>query len=250
MATATPTTKPQVKPTAAPKPPAKATPLKTPVDVFALLMGDAKTDFVVHLQTCKSYKAQKAKSNYAGLPDYAIPGIVNQYQVITEVWDDQITETRAADEDLTDEAKAEDPTWGWLAKNGYVHSVSFHSCLNGLPQSSKAAGTKAETVKKATKTELATRIAEAAASVLNAIFDPDAGDPEFLKNVLATFETEEAARQCVAQWLHGMPTDRSRFTKVLPVPDRSDWHAWARQMGTTGDKPADTTTDTTTDTTA
>jgi len=213
-----------IKAQAAPKPPAKAPTIKTPVNVYALLMNGGPYDWTVHSTTCKSYKAAKAKSAYAGLDDYEISDVLNQRDVIMDVWDDQIRES-FTDADGDDYAAA---SWGWLKKNGYVDSVSFHSvCLQGLPQTSKAAAASksSEAIKKATKNELATRVAEAAAKLLDDIFDENDGpESKFLAALLAAFGSEDQARQCVAQWMHGMPVDRDRwYASGLPIPQRSDW---------------------------
>jgi len=224
-------TKPAIKPESGPRKPDKPATLKTPVDVLALLMNGGQYDWVVHLKGCKSYKAQKAKSAYAGLEeDYEIPQVINQRDVIMDAWGDQIAESYAADDKVGDDYA--EASWAWLSKNGYVTSVSFHGCLEGLPQSSKAAAkaANAENVKKATKQELATRVALKAAELLDGVFAVDENeadastDPAFATALLAAFGTEDAARQCVAQWMHGMPVDRDRWYRAgLPIPQRSDW---------------------------
>jgi hypothetical protein len=243
MATAL-ATKPGIKPDKAPTPPQKPTTLKTPVDVLVLLMGRGESDFIIHTNGCKSYKAQKAKSQYAGMEDYGLEGVINQREVIMEVWDDQIRESYTAD-DGDDYATA---SWAWLTKNGYVHSVKFHTCLDGLPQAAKAgAKSTTESIKKATKQELATRVAEAAATMLTAVFDEnlaeDSDEATFLAALLAAFGSEDQARQCVAQWLHGMPVDRDRwYNSGLPIPQRSDWADYVRpedrEKGSKADTPA------------
>lgn len=224
------TTKPPVKPATPPAKPVKATTLKTPVTVKALLMGSGNYDWVIHNEPCKTYPANKKRSAYAGMDDYVIEDVLNQRDVIMEVWGDQIAETFTADDKTGDDYAT--ATWGWLSKNGYVHSVSFHTCLDGLPQiSSKTAAKSSEATKKATKTELATRVALAAAAMLDQVFAASAGQaasdsPEaaFLADLLVAFGDEASARQCVAQWMHGMPVDRDRWYNAgLPIPQRSDW---------------------------
>jgi hypothetical protein len=244
MATATATkattAKPEIKPDKAPTPPPKPATLKTPVDVTFLLMNNTG-DFKVHVVGCSVYKRDKARSAYKGLDDYQIDQVVNRREVIMELWDDQIRESYTAD-DGDDYASA---SWAWLAKNGYVQSVDFHSCLDGLPQAAKA-GAKAasESIKKATKQELATRVAEAAATMLTAVFDEnlaeDSDEATFLAALLAAFGSEDQARQCVAQWLHGMPVDRDRwYNSGLPIPQRSDWADYVRpEDRATGPTPA------------
>ena len=227
------------KPTAAPAKPAKATALKTPVNVYMLLMRGS--DFVAHAEGCKQYKALKARSEYASIKeDYVIEGVLNHREIIMEAWDDQLRESWDPEKDGDDYTSA---SWAWLVRNGYVGATKLHSCLEGLPQTSKAAGTSkasSEAIKKATKTELATRVALAAAVLLDEIFtvpdpattpiDPNTGalegdtHAEFRAALLATFGSEESARQCVAQWMHGMPVDRIRwYQSGLPIPQRSDW---------------------------
>lgn len=226
------TSKPAVKPANGPRKPEKAPTLKTPVDVLALLMGTGNYDFVIHAVGCKAYKAQKAKSQYAGMEDYEVPQVVNQRDVIMEVWGDQIADSYKEDDKVGDDYA--DATWGWLTKNGFVTSVNFHTCLDGLPQSSKAAAKpNADAVKKATKQELATQVALAAAALLDRVFsanaastegDDDYEDAQFANALIAAFGSQEAARQCTAQWMHGMPVDRDRWYRAgLPIPQRSDW---------------------------
>lgn len=247
------TVKPPVTPTAPPAKPAKPTVLKTPVTVTPLLMGTGNHEFSIHLKGCKAFKAQKAKSNYAGIePDYEVEGVLNQRDVIMEVWSDQIVETWQQEEHGEDEDYAT-VSWAWLTRNGYVHSVMFHSCLDGLPQSSKAAAkTATETIKKSTKQDLATRVAEAAAQMLDEIFserliaeEDEPGDEvkdliAFRDNCIAVFGSADATRQCVAQWMHGMPVLRDRWVAAgLPVPNRSDWADFApKSNSANGTTPA------------
>jgi hypothetical protein len=216
---------------AAPAPQAKAATLKTPVTVNALLMGKGDYDWVIHLQGCKQYAAAKKRSSYAGLDDYTIEGVRNQREVIMEVWSDQIHETYQDDtpkgKTAADEAEA---PMSWLNKHNYTQSVQFHTCLAGLPAIAKGAATgtasaTAASARKAAKTELATLVAEAAGRVVQDILDANLADPDSAAAVLihAGYKGDDEIRQCVAQWLHGMPTDRKRFLAVLPRPDRSDW---------------------------
>lgn len=236
MSTATITkTKPEIKPQAAPAKPEKPKALKTPVDVFYLLTSSGSFTWIIHKTDCKRYNADKQRSQYKGLDDYGLEGVLNQRDVIMEVWDDQIVETFNAEEHGEDEDYA-GVSWAWLTRNGYTGSVQFHTCLDGLAQSASKTKASSETIKKATKNELATRVIEAAAALLDELFsetlteeDDEPGDEvraliEFRENLLTAFGTEEAARQCVAQWLHGMPADRDRwFASGMPIPNRSDW---------------------------
>jgi hypothetical protein len=230
--------RPAVAAAAAPAKPTKTPTLKTPVDVLVLLVGPADAGtYQVHLKGCKQYAAAKNKSQYKGQEDWVLEGILNRSAVILEAWDDQITETRREDKDLTDDQKAEDVPWAWLLKNGYVGATDFHTCLTGLPQSSKAAAAKSESIKKSTRQELATRVVEQAATLLDEIFARDTTADEatddtdelpyrdpFADQLVVAFGSEVAARQCTAQWMHGMPVDRDRwFLSGLPIPDRSDW---------------------------
>lgn len=220
--------RPAVVVATAPAKPTKTPTLKTPVSVLVLLMGTAEAGtYQVHLQGCKQYAAAKKRSQYNWQTDWVLEGILNRQAVILEAWDDQITESRKADDDLTDDQRNEDPTWAWLNKNGYVDATEFHTCLAGLPQSSKAAGTaKAESIKKSTRQELATRVVERAAGLLDEIFATDATDEDtaFAVLLVEAFGSEENARQCTAQWMHGMPVYRDRWAATsLPIPNRSDW---------------------------
>lgn len=222
------TTKAPAKPQKAPARPVAPEKLKTPVTVLPILMSNGQHDFVIHRQGCKQYPAQKKRSSYAGLEDYVLAGINNQREVIMEVWSDQIHETWQEDtpkgKTAADEAEA---PLAWLNKHGYVTSVDFHTCLAGLPQTAKGTGTtaKAATVRKAAKTELASLVAEAAGRVVANLLDETADFPDAATRTLiySGFNGDTDIAQCVAQWLHGMPTDRTRFLKVLPRPDRSDW---------------------------
>lgn len=218
--------RPQIKPAGKPAAPAKPEPLKTPVNVAVLLMSGGQHDFIIHRQGCPVYKTQKPKSQYAGIKeDYIIEEVMNQREVIGEVWDDQIRETWAEDPKLKDKDYAT-ASWAWLAKMGYVHSVSFHKCLDGLPQQAKTAP-KAASTKKQAKNELATLVAEAAGQMVADLLDANLADdgPLAQRAALVTsgFASDDDIRQCVAQWLHGMPVYRERFLAVLPRPDRSDW---------------------------
>lgn len=227
--------RPAVVVATAPAKPTKTPTLKTPIDALVLLMGTAEAGtYQIHLKGCKQYAAAKKRSQYNGEPDWVLEGIVNRLQVVMEAWDDQVTESRKADDTLTQDQKAEDPTWAWLAKNGYVDATEFHTCLAGLPQSSKAAQTKSESIKKSTRQELATRVVEQAALLLDGIFARDTtaeevdgelpyADP-FADLLVDAFGSEDAARQCTAQWMHGMPVYRDRWAATnLPIPNRSDW---------------------------
>lgn len=227
--------RPTVTPSKRPAPPAKPEPLKTPVDVLVLLMGNQSSDFVIHLNGCKSYKTQKAKSQYAGLDDYQLTDVVNQLEVIRDVWDDQIREE--FEEDPKNEGKDyATASWGWLNSHGYVHSVKFHTCLDGLPQQAKTVAKGAST-KKSAKLELATLVAEAAGAMLADLLDQE--DPEDPENPYAAaaslvksgFANDDEIRQCVAQWLHGLPCDRDRWVASgMAIPDRSDWAGFVARM--------------------
>lgn len=233
--------RPTVTPSKRPAPPAKPEPLKTPVDVLVLLMGSQSSDFVIHLNGCKSYKAQKAKSQYAGLDDYQLTDVVNQLEVIRDVWDDQIREE--FEEDPKNEGKDyATASWGWLNSHGYVHSVKFHTCLDGLPQQAKTVA-KGNSNKKAAKIELATLVAEAAGAMLAELLaTPDPGEPEeaTAKFVRSGFKDDAEVKQCVAQWLHGLPCDRERWVASgMAIPDRSDWAGFIAKMNAVSSEPAE-----------
>ncbi|HLY75921.1 MAG TPA: hypothetical protein VKU80_17510 [Planctomycetota bacterium] len=221
-------TRPPITPTAKPTPPARPAALKTPVNTLVLLMGGVKNDFLIHREGCKRYAADKKRSQYAGIEDYKLEEIANQREVIMEVWGDQIAEVWGEDEKLKDKDYAE-ASWAWLTKNGFVTSVQFHSCLDGLPQSAaaKASAASAANTKRTAKTLLATLVAEAAGRVVADLQNENVLSPSSpdAAAILAGFATAPEIAQCVAQWLHGMPVDRARFLKVLPRPDRSDWRA-------------------------
>lgn len=228
--------KPTVAPTSRPKPAEKPEPLKTPVDVLVLLMNKGSADFVIHMDGCKSYKSQKARSAYAGLQDYRLTDVVNQLEVIRDVWDDQIREQWEEDPKNAETDYGTAP-WSWLNKNGYVTSVDFHSCLDGLPQQAKAAA-KAGNTKKAAKQELATLVAEFTAMMLAELLaeNTESGKDTIIPEpaidlVKSGFKDDDEIRQCVAQWLHGLPCDRDRWVAAgMAIPDRSDWAGFIAKM--------------------
>jgi hypothetical protein len=235
--------KPTVTPSSRPAPKAKPEPLKTPVDVLVLLMPKGGSDFVIHEKSCRSYKGQKAKSSYAGLQDYALTQVVNQLEIIRDVWDDQIREE--FEEDPKNEGKDyAEASWGWLNQHGYVDSVGFHTCLDGLPQQAKNAIKTANT-KKAAKQELASLVAEATARMLAELLDeatatdPDSPYASSAPVVTGGFKDDEEIRQCVAQWLHGLPCDRERWVASgMAIPDRSDWAGFIAKLNAASDGAA------------
>lgn len=235
--------KPTVTPSSRPSAPAKPEPLKTPVDVFALLM-QGEPDWLIHLTTCKAYKRDKARSQYKGISDYKLEGVVNQSEIIRDVWDDQIREQweeeHTSADGTQDETDYGTAPWAWLSRNGYVHTVKFHTCLDGLPQQAKGAAKTANT-KKAAKTELATLVAEATAQMLADLLDANLADPEdpyaaAAAIVTSGFKDDDEIRQCVAQWLHGLPCDRDRWVASgMAIPDRSDWAGYIAKMNASPD---------------
>jgi hypothetical protein len=244
--------KPTVAPKSRPPAPAKPEPLKTPVDAYVLLMPKG-TDFRIHKTDCKSYKAQKAQSSYKGLQDYKLEGIVNQLEVIRDVWDDQIREQWEEEHADPEDPEKEIPDygtapWSWLNANGYVHSVEFHTCLNGLPQQAKGAAKTANT-RKLAKTELATLVAEAAGQMLEDLLGANLADPDdpyarAAEMITSGFKGDDEIRQCVAQWLHGLPCDRDRWVAAgMAIPDRSDWAGFAarRAAASDGQSPEEAT---------
>jgi hypothetical protein len=80
------------------------------------------------------------------------------------------------------------------------------------PKPTPAPAPKPTKLSREQKTQLATVIVTAAASVMDQL------DGVGLKGV-----SQEDAAKCVAQWLHHLPVDRARWPKELPKPDRSDW---------------------------
>jgi hypothetical protein len=110
----------------------------------------------------------------------------------------------------------------WSPKSVPAHDVETDTLT--FISGSKAAADDGMT-KAAAKRELATRLALAAAAMVDSM----ATDGSDLQWLLAFAETTDphkakaAAKECIAQWLHGMPVDRERFLTVLPRPDRSDW---------------------------
>lgn len=244
--------KPTVAPRSRPAPKAKPEPLKTPVDVNYLLMSSGE-DFQIHKVGCKHYKAAKARSQYAGIDDITLEGVINQREVIMEVWDDIIRDYFLEQNPVADGEEEPDyatVSWGWLDKNGFVDSVKFHTCLDGLPQQAKTAAKGAST-KKSAKLELATLVAEAAGQMLADLLGASLADPEepyaaSASLVKSGFRDDDEIRQCVAQWLHGLPCDRERWVASgMAIPDRSDWVAFRAAMAkrelaaSDGQNPAD-----------
>jgi hypothetical protein len=254
------TVKPAARPSSKPAPKPAPPMLTTPVDVYVLLMSSATQDgFYVHRQGCKGYAPQKKKSAYAGTDDYALAEIANQREVIMEVWDDQIRESWGDDPDNEQDSDYASASWLWLENNGYVDSVTFHSCLDGLPEQppqkvqkvqKNGTAAKAAATRKIAKNELASLVAEASGAMLRSLLgtadiaDATEGtaqqtdhplplapspEPDRIALVRSGFRDDEAIRQCVAQWLHGIPADRTRFLAALPRPDRSDWREQEEQ---------------------
>lgn len=228
--------KPAVASTAAAARPAvvaKPEPLKTPVDVYALLKGtDEAAEWEVHKVGCRQYGAAKKRSRYAGSDeDYLLEQVINQSEIIREVWDESIQAEFEEDEKNNGKDYATAP-WSWLNAHGYVNSVKFHTCLDGLPAQAKTAAKGANSIK-AAKLELATLVAEAAGAMLNELLTPEDGDSAYAaaKTIEAGFKDAAAVRQCVAQWLHGLPCDRDRWVASgMAIPDRSDWAGYIAKM--------------------
>lgn len=241
--------RPAVAPKGRPAAVAKPEPKKTPVDVLVLLMPSGDADFIIHEKGCKSYARDKGRSSYKGLQDYELTQVANQLEVIREVWSDQIAEQWDEDPKNADTDYGTAP-WAWLVANGYVGSVKFHSCLDGLPQQAKAPA-KGAGAKKAAKAELAGVLIESVAFMLDSLLEANMADSEDpyaapLATITAGFKDDAEVRQCVAQWLHHIPADRERWAASgMAIPDRSDWVAYRARMNgaaSEGD-PAEDSTD-------
>lgn len=116
----------------------------------------------------------------------------------------------------------------WQPKAVPAHSVEQDVLLfvEGT-NDGKNRNTDGTVTKSSARREIATRVALAAAALVDNMAT-DSSDAAWLTAFAETTDIDKAkaeAKACIAQWMHGMPVDRDRFLTVLPRPDRSDWRA-------------------------